>query len=271
MLAPLFIPRWLRFKLNITSYPNSTDKFFREVIAQIMAGGNDGRINLVSLMAGNIIDDSEELTATKGFTKNEIVAQALLFQLAGQDTTATVLSFLLFSLSKTPSIQNEIHNIVKNADLSYDGLKKIKLIDACIKETQRLFTFIALLREADHDCEVAGVKIEKGNLVMFLPSGVHKSREFYEEPEKFNPHRFDGNESNTLQDDYWFGFGIGPRSCPATRWAFVAIKLFIANVIKKYEIISGEGTPELADLKMKFVGKQVKTTKPMNIRFKNRI
>jgi len=70
-----------------------------------MAGGNDGRINLVSLMAGNIIDDSEELTATKGFTKNEIVAQALLFQLAGQDTTATVLSFLLFSLSKTPSIQ----------------------------------------------------------------------------------------------------------------------------------------------------------------------
>lgn len=50
MLAPLFIPRWLRFKLNITSYPNSTDKFFREVIAQIMAGGNDGRINLVSLM-----------------------------------------------------------------------------------------------------------------------------------------------------------------------------------------------------------------------------
>ncbi|CBY42536.1 unnamed protein product, partial [Oikopleura dioica] len=168
MLAPLFIPRWLRFKLNITSYPNSTDKFFREVIAQIMAGGNDGRINLVSLMAGNIIDDSEELTATKGFTKNEIVAQALLFQLAGQDTTATVLSFLLFSLSKTPSIQNEIHNMVKNADLSYDGLKKIKLIDACIKETQRLFTFIALLREADHDCEVAGVKVS------FLTLMTHK-------------------------------------------------------------------------------------------------
>jgi len=68
-----------------------------------MAGGNDGRINLVSLMAGNIIDDSEELTATKGFTKNEIVAQALFFQLAGQDTTATVLSFLLYSLSKTPT------------------------------------------------------------------------------------------------------------------------------------------------------------------------
>ena len=34
---------------------------------------------------------------------------------------------------------------------------------------------------------------------MFFPSAVHKSREFYENPELFNPHRFDGNESNTLQ------------------------------------------------------------------------
>jgi len=58
--------------------------------------------------------------------------------------------------------------MVKNADLSYDGLKKIKLIDACIKETRRLFTFIALLREADHDCEVAGVKVS------FLTLMTHK-------------------------------------------------------------------------------------------------
>ena len=65
------------------------------------------------------------------------------------------------------------------------------------------------------------------------------------------------------KDDYWFGFGIGPRSCPATRWAFVAIKLFIANLIKKYEIIPGDGTADLANLKLYVVGKQVKTTTPM--------
>ena len=49
--------------------------------------------------------------------------------------------------------------MVKDSDLSYDGLKKVKFIDACIKETQRYFTFLMLMREADHDCEVAGVKV----------------------------------------------------------------------------------------------------------------
>lgn len=69
------------------------------------------------------------------------------------------MSFLLFALARTPSVQEDIYNRVKDADTSYEGLKKIKFIDACIKETQRYFTFLMLMREADHDCDVAGVKV----------------------------------------------------------------------------------------------------------------
>ena len=93
-----------------------------------METGNKGRTNLVSLMASHIIDDSEMNTATKGFTKvecryssfsitsykDEIVAQALLFQLAGQDTTATVMSFLLFALSKNPGVQERVKKLLTN-------------------------------------------------------------------------------------------------------------------------------------------------------------
>ena len=42
----------------------------------------------------------------------------------------------------------------------------------------------------------------------------NKDPDYYENPEKFDPDRFKGNESNTLQDENWFGFGQGPRSCP---------------------------------------------------------
>lgn len=37
---------------------------------------------------------------------------------------------------------------------------------------------------------------------MFLPFAVHKNSEYYEDPNTFNPHRFDGNESNTLQGEH---------------------------------------------------------------------
>jgi len=35
-----------------------------------------------------------------------------------------------------------------------------------------------------------------------LPFAVHKNSEYYEDPDTFNPHRFDGNESNTLQGEH---------------------------------------------------------------------
>ena len=69
-LKTMMLPKWLRFKLNVTSYPHSTDVFFRNIISDIIENGKKtGKKNLISLMAENIIEDSEELTASKGFTK----------------------------------------------------------------------------------------------------------------------------------------------------------------------------------------------------------
>ena len=42
-------------------------------------------------------------------------------------------------------------------------------------------------------------------MVMWTADLIHKNDQYYENPEEFNPHRFDGQESNTLQvsvDDY---------------------------------------------------------------------
>jgi hypothetical protein len=69
-MKTMMLPKWLRFKLNVTSYPHSTDVFFRNIISDIIENGKKtGKKNLISLMAENIIDDSEELTASKGMTK----------------------------------------------------------------------------------------------------------------------------------------------------------------------------------------------------------
>jgi cytochrome P450 len=112
--------------------------------------------------------------------------------------------------------------------------------------------------------------VDKGSSILFLPKAVQRNADYYPNPEVFDPHRFDNNESNTLQDDYWFGFGIGPRACPAVRWAFVAIKIFIANVLIKYDVLPGEDAPGMDEVNAKFRGVKVTTDKPMPIRFKKR-
>ena len=84
----------------------------------------------------------------------------------------------------------------------------------------------------------------------------------------FDPSRWEGNESNTLQDDFWFGFGHGPRACPGTRWAYLTMKMIVIEIIKKYEIVQCEKTPK--NIKMTLTDLKLTSDKPMIIKFRNR-
>ena len=48
-------------------------------------------------MSQNMISSSEEETATKGFSEDEIIAQSILFILAGFNTTSDVLKTILWA------------------------------------------------------------------------------------------------------------------------------------------------------------------------------
>ena len=81
---------------------------------------------------------------------------------------------------------------------------------------------------------------------------IHWNEDLYSNPGDFIPHRFDGKESNTLQDDNWFGFGMGPRACPAVRWVWVAMRVFLVNILKNYKIVKTDKTILMEKVKIAF-------------------
>ena len=50
----------------------------------------------------------------KGLTKEEIVAQGLLFFIAGYDTTAIAIMYLLYNLALNPDIQDKVYEEIMN-------------------------------------------------------------------------------------------------------------------------------------------------------------
>ena len=84
----------------------------------------------------------------------------------------------------------------------------------------------------------------------------------------FDPTRWEGNESNTLQDDHWFAFGHGPRACPGTRWAYLTMKMIIIEMIREYEIIPCANTP--TTIKSTLINLKVSADKPLIVTFRKR-
>ena len=108
--------------------------------------------------------------------------------------------------------------------------------------------------------------LEKDRLLFMIVYFTTQSR--IQLGKDFDPSRWEGNESNTLQDDFWFGFGHGPRACPGTRWAYLTMKMIVIEIIKNYEIVQCEKTPK--NIKMTLTDLKLTSDKPMIIKFRNR-
>nr|XP_053638108.1 cytochrome P450 9e2-like [Cherax quadricarinatus] len=77
-------------------------------------------------------------------TNKSIVAQSVLFLVAGYETTAATLAFLSFQLAKHPIHQQRLREEIKQiiheyGDITYQGIMEAKLLDACLMETLRLY------------------------------------------------------------------------------------------------------------------------------------
>ncbi|MCD7467657.1 hypothetical protein HAX54_005207 [Datura stramonium] len=79
-------------------------------------------------------------------------------------------------------------------------------------------------REALSDFIFNGFFIPKGWKIYWSANSTHKSGEFFAEPEKFDPSRFEGSGPAPYT---FVPFGGGPRMCPGKEYAHGAIALGI--------------------------------------------
>lgn len=72
------------------------------------------------------------------FTDNILAANAFVFFIAGFETTASTISYVLYELAMNPEIQVKLREIIKHkfdeneGTLTYDTLKELKYLDMVI-------------------------------------------------------------------------------------------------------------------------------------------
>lgn len=161
----------------------------------------------------------------RDWTDDELVAQCGLFFIAGSETISTAMSFISYELAINQDVQqklyDEIHEV--NSDLNgtkmtYDIISKMKYLDQVVSEGLRIWPpAIAFNRVCNKDIEyeVDGRKIliEQGNNVRFSIHSIHHDPKYYEEPEKFNPERFNDENKHKIKSGSYIPFGMGPRNC----------------------------------------------------------
>lgn len=173
---------------------------------------------------------------------------------AGHDTTAALLSFLTYELSKRPDLQRLIREEVEEANgpgdlVNLEVLEKCKVLNACIKESLRLRPSAPYGggRTAFQDFEVAYTDVEgkpkriqvtKGSMILpGLHAMQHYPKYWNKDPSVFAPERF-YEDVNGGAVNMWTQspFGQGARRCVGERLALGEARLGIASILRKFQV-----------------------------------
>ncbi|XVF60786.1 hypothetical protein PTKIN_Ptkin08bG0076300 [Pterospermum kingtungense] len=99
------------------------------------------------------------------------------------------------------------------------------------RESMRLFPPIfGSFRKAVTNIEYQGFTIPKGWKVLWTAYGAHYNGEYFQDPLRFDPSRFD-----EFVPPYAFvPFGAGPRACAGYQLAKLNILIFVHYVVTRY-------------------------------------
>lgn len=182
-------------------------------------------------------------------TDDTIIAQSVLFLLAGYETTSTTLTFFAYSLAKHPEVQRQVREELRSlvdvhGEITYQAIVEAKFLDACMHETLRLYPPApALERKCTKDYTLPGTDITlKEKMLVGIPVWtLNRDPDIWEDPEAFRPERFLTENKTPNQNFAFMSFGQGPRNCVGMRFAILEVKLAIAHLILNMELLLGPG------------------------------
>ncbi|XP_068247474.1 cytochrome P450 9e2-like isoform X2 [Palaemon carinicauda] len=258
----------LQLRLN----PPELD-FFRDVVTQTISQRKKSGINrgdfldlLLDVRSQETIKDRTEQTTdlledpdhigslAKGLDDNTVVAQCLLFLVAGYDTTASTLAFATFLLAKYPKeqekLRREIRELVDDGEgkLPYNALMEAKFLDSCLMETLRLYPpGPRLQRMCTKAYKLPGTNltIPEGSVVQCQVWSVHRDPRYWPEAEEFLPDRFMPENRGNIKSFTHIPFGMGPRNCVGMRFALMEAKVALAKLVLAADLRLAPGCEEL--------------------------
>ena len=196
----------------------------------------------------------------EGMNLKQLRDEALILFVAGHETTANALTWMLWLLDKHPEVRQKIceeaGEVLEKGESvpDFEQVQQLTYTLQTIQEGMRLYPPAwAIDRVALKDAEAAGYKIQKDRVLILFLQGAHRHPDYWDEPTKFKPERFAKDYQSGLEHSgpkqAYFPFGGGPRLCIGNHFALMEMQLVLAHLLRRFEFKAvSEEEPEVEPL-----------------------
>lgn len=236
--APGWVPRFGRWRHRpILNYFAGMADAMAETRRRKSAGKRSStRSDLVAVLLR-----PKKANAHNGLSEDEIKANIFTFFAAGFETSALGLAWALYLLSIDPEwrerIEAEADRELPDGHFVEGSLERLTATRAVVEETLRLYPPIpAINRQAIGADELAGEPMAPGTFVIVSPWVLHRHRLLWQEPDLFDPSRFEPGRREAIDRFAFLPFGVGPRTCIGGSYAMQTMTILLATIVRRYRL-----------------------------------
>jgi cytochrome P450 len=204
----------------------------RKLGAEALAGRGD----LLSMLIA-AVDEGDG----SGMNDEQVRDEALTIFLAGYETVANALTWTWYLLSQNPEAAErmaaEVDGVLGGRDATLEDYARLKYAEMVFAESMRLFPPAwAMGRQSTKAVELGEYRLPPGSHFFFSQYVMHRSAEFWEEPEAFRPERFSEEAKAGRPKFVYFPFGGGRRQCIGEGFAWMEGVLALATIAQRWRM-----------------------------------
>jgi cytochrome P450 len=191
-----------------------------------------------------------------GITDDQVAGNVVTMLLAGEDTTANTLAWLIHLLWLNPETlvraTEEVRRVCADpAAPTFEEMAQLDYVEACAHETMRLKPVAPQLPlQTIRETVIGDVRLPPGIVVMSLMRRDSVSEDFLPNAAAFKPERWldgdgEGHPGHAAHSAKRISmpFGAGPRICPGRYLALLEMKMAMATLLGQFDIASVD-TPD---------------------------
>jgi len=176
-----------------------------------------------------------------------IVDNLVTFLLAGHETTAKSLTWALHAMALLPEWQEivraEVLAVTAGEPLGAKQVAELKLLERFFLESMRLYPPAPSIMRVSREAATLGDETIGAGAVIVIPIYVvHRHREVWPNPLRFDPERFGPECSHKRHRFAYLPFGAGPRGCIGGSYSMLEAKTMLATLLAgaRFSLPAGE-------------------------------
>jgi len=164
--------------------------------------------------------------------------------IAGTETTATLLSGLVYLLLRNPGPMRQLTDEIRESfnspeEMTLGSLARLKYLHACLEEALRLYPPIPTglqRRTPPGGTAICGKYVPENTIVQISRLVAARSPTNFRNPDSFIPERWISSEYDSDNKAATQPFSLGPRNCIGKNLANHEIRLILAMVIYHFDL-----------------------------------